>query len=84
MSEMVERIARAILAVDYPEDAGSDLEEMWWERRGDAYLAYARAALEAMREPTEQMAQAGLSPTYIWVDETAEPIWRRMIDEALK
>jgi DNA polymerase/3'-5' exonuclease PolX len=65
MSEMVERVARAMYGeIDF---------------RGEAYKK-ARAAIEAMREPTEQMSTAGeLTPFDCHSDVT----WRAMIDAAL-
>ena len=75
MSEMVERVARAITT-----ELGADLDTAfankteWINMRGtDAagrwrdinepfksdYLAAARAAIEAMREPTDEMLDAG-------------------------
>ena len=47
MSEMVERVAAAIAAVEIPADTPVPIYE--W---------YARAAIEAMREPTEAMLLA--------------------------
>lgn len=55
---MIERVARALLAVDYPDDVGGEMEYLWWDRHGETYLRYARAAIEAMREPTEAMIAA--------------------------
>lgn len=49
MSEMIERVARAIC------DASHDNPDPDWR----AYEHLARAAIEAMREPTEAMSSAG-------------------------
>lgn len=76
MSEMVERVARAIadnIQAALPDGVVVD------------YHYAARAAIEAMRRPTEAMVDAGY-------DFTADPCWREdfikgwqaMIDEALK
>lgn len=45
----------------------------------------ARAAIEAMREPSDQMAEAGFQHTGdpCWPENVKEA-WRAMIDEALK
>lgn len=87
MSEMIERVARAIGAAD-PDQGGqindSDMGEYFWEKYRDHYIPIAIAAIKAMREPTEAMEDAGNSPTYIWVDETASDVWPRMIDAALE
>jgi hypothetical protein len=49
MSEMIERVARAIYKVDG--DKG-------WHLHSKFYLDSARAAIEAMKEPTDAMMQA--------------------------
>lgn len=77
MSEMVERVAQAI--------AGA-LKQAYWEREeptDDDHLAAARAAIEAMREPTEAMWAKG---TGARLDESpsTHKVWREMIDEALR
>jgi hypothetical protein len=66
MNEMVERVARAIGAT-HERDAPVlvALEEL------------ARAAIGAMREPTQSMIEAGR------LQELRSEIWRVMIDEAL-
>ena len=73
MSEMVKRVARAIVAL------GLDDRER--------PLAIARAAIAAMREPTEAMKQKGgdLDNGYGMeiTEALAEEVWQAMIDEAL-
>jgi hypothetical protein len=74
--DMIERVARAIWAARYD----GPYEEMPW------VVAAARAAIEAMREPTIDMVVAG---TEQWLCEAAmedrsEANWRAMIDEALR
>jgi hypothetical protein len=74
---MVERVANAILeATDeamFPDDA----------------IKCARAAIEAMREPTEAMSKQGnwcgdgFSCSETWFS-GAPNVWQAMIDEALK
>ena len=92
MSEMVERVARAI----YRESVGSAQWEAWETFTPDAWgrvksMAQARAAIKAMREPTEAMCQApkkggaivitreGHQPLY---PGNALQAWRIMIDAA--
>ena len=76
MSEMVERVARALHA--------HDDEFYTWAAGGhemrQAYRAEARAALEAMREPTDEMVRA------ITPQETTDGRinYRIMIDAALR
>jgi hypothetical protein len=75
MSEMVERVARAIA---YSETADV---EMW-----SAFVEVARAAIDAMRGPPEVILRSvlpGLGPNDIpWME--AVGIWQAIIDEALK
>jgi hypothetical protein len=87
---MIERVARAIcvasgLDPDRPFSSSNysketEPQEFAWHE----YLPEARAAINAMREPTEAMEDAGNSATYIWIDETSADVWPRMIDAALK
>jgi hypothetical protein len=70
--DMVERVARAIAAVNHEDD---------FDRSDEArrmFIEDARAAIAAMREPTEEMVKAQ------WSEPTcgAEG-WRAMIDAAL-
>lgn len=77
MSEMVERVAKALAAQDFSCDWG-------WvaPHYQEAYLESARAAIEAMREPTEGMKECGREETGSLA--TALAAWDSMIDEALK
>lgn len=72
MSEMVERVARAISKAD--ENDGSIVT---WV----SYRRTARAAIEAMREPTESMMEAG--EKHIREGRFSSVNWKRMIDAAL-
>jgi hypothetical protein len=71
MESMVERVSRAIRL---------SLDETGY------YPDAARAAIEAMREPTPEMIEAGNIPG--WDDSVSvglsEEIWPAMIDAALK
>jgi len=68
--EMIERVAKAIAEAPLKQSDTIDQD----------YATMARAALEAMREPTEAIRQIKtMSISY-----GAEDIWRTMIDEALK
>ena len=72
MSEMVERVAKAITE--------SALEE-FVVILPDQAERFARAAVSAMRVPTETMVESA------WADalaEDAKSVWADMIDEALK
>jgi hypothetical protein len=73
MHEMIERVANVI-------------ENMW--HKPCAAIDVAKAAIEAMREPTEPMVRAGIHFATLERDHLAEEgvpeIWRAMIDEVLK
>lgn len=68
MSEMVERVARAILKAN---------AECIGLKYTDLTKAMARAAIEAMRTPTKAQTAA------IALDINAAEVWRAMIDAAL-
>ena len=67
---MIERVARALLVADRSAITP------------DYYQRMARAAIEAMREPTEAMLDAGVN--FRERNARTEQIWQAMIDEALK
>lgn len=79
MSDMITRVAKAIcVASGHP-----------WEFAGSGYretcIDFARAALDAMREPTPEMVSAGMGevPEDGSEYEDVEDAWRAMIDAAL-
>lgn len=108
MSEMVERVAKVLYARKCAEIAAdptaayrgpfSPFEELL--KAKDAYLDDARAAIAAMREPTDEMWDAGAENLYGVSREKAieyakedkfesdghkaEEIWQALIDAALK
>ena len=82
-SEMIERVARAIFAVEHEGDNPDGVFSTYTPHRGSRnfypgwkmYEESARAAIAAMREPTEAMiAFAYLGPV---------TSWKAMIDQAL-
>lgn len=98
MSEMIERVAKAIYAGQVGALSDGAWREYWawhtnplttksggeWE-----YIRLARAAMEAMREPTEAMVSQGAlqvtSMGPLSTDErSARNSYSTMIDEALK
>ena len=72
MMDMVERVARAIRKHEI--DTGASTANIGV----GVYLPLARAAIEAMREPTDAMLKVG--PPFPYMDEY---VWKTMIDEAL-
>jgi len=76
MSEMVERVARALVVL---EPRQNDPSPSWILERN---IRLARAAIAAMREPTETMVFSAESSGRTWDDVRAN--WRAMIDEALR
>jgi hypothetical protein len=83
MSEMVERVARAIAKVDlvFCLECGSADPGLpaLLDRRWRDYAEAARAAIEAMREPNVRMIAAGQRYEGDVID-----VWRAMIDAALR
>jgi len=69
MSEMINRVAIALKAKAF---AIVDTKQVSWQE-------LARTAIEALREPTEAMLNAGPLEPYMDRD-----VWADMIDEALK
>lgn len=74
MTNMVERVARAIMMVNGFDMTPEEADNSWWAWRSDA-----EAAIKAMREPTDEMMEAAnnveLAP---WSSG-----WQAMIDAAL-
>lgn len=77
MSEMVERMARALYLWQYGKDDWDAAEP---EEQEDAIEA-ARSAIEAMREPTGEMLAEG--PEIIGTVTKSYKLWQAMIDAAL-
>lgn len=78
---MVERVARAVM------EANGENECLPMQD----YLAMARAAITAMREPTRAMLEDGERTTFEWVAEVSDwqlqnikEGWQAMIDKALE
>lgn len=67
---MVDRVARALV------ERGVEYDDQTLERM-------ARAAIAAMREPTEAMIEAGQAEEWTGKREAVESVWGAMIDAAL-
>lgn len=82
MSEMVERVAKAIVArIDVMDGCGSTWDAAPASAKEEAFII-ARAAIEAMREPTEPMIQRGWE--LLRGNLRPDEIYPHMIDEALR
>lgn len=82
MSEMIERVAKAIYdshefkkGWEHP-----DTKRLWHE----FMRAEARAAIEAMREPTDEMLEASHYGEAPREPNSHYEVWKYMIDTALK
>lgn len=92
MSEMIERVAKALFSGSVYHGYNKETLDAEWFRTKGIHMAQAKAAIEAMREPTEDMRWAGYTREAFAPESTnvssiqfdAKPIWHRMIDEALK
>ena len=81
VSEMVERVSKALIEAD----PGADERSLPMPTR--TYEAMARAAIKAMMEPTEDMAERGASEMCNWNipnPESGEAVWKAMLTAALK
>lgn len=74
MSEMIERVARAICETT----SGTGDDHQW-----EMFVDEARAAIEAMREPTPQMVDSGMACEAGTFEEDIQRIFKTMIDTAL-
>lgn len=88
MSEMVERVARALQLEDFGGDAVKAVDAWGVSDADDSYQnSYrhtARVAIEAMKEPTNEMVGAGVEGWKINGYLSIQFVWPAMIDEALK
>jgi len=82
MSEMVDRVAQAI--ADACADASVEYDRPETFIPLGARQALARAAIAAMREPTDEQYAALSATGKRWRDQTSETVWKTFIDAALK
>lgn len=78
MSELREKVARAIAIRNYPSGTPSDIEDMAEGFMGDADAAIA-AVLEAMQEPSSHMLLAVYGDDDFWNEATATQLWQAML-----
>jgi hypothetical protein len=85
--DMIDRVAKALFA-DYQKSAlGPDLTQTWSTLPNyskDHAYSQARAAIAAMREPTEEMYHGVCALNKRWQDSNSAEIWQAMIDAALE
>lgn len=86
---MIERVARAMCADDSPHNDWDSRDMSDFTR--DAWRKMAKAAIEAMREPTDEMIAAGeaeffehLPEARDWTLSYTKTAYEAMIDAALK
>lgn len=83
MSEMVERVARALYSQWRPKGYPKWDSPLLGKRAQRKWHAISRAAIAAMREPTREMYD-GLSDTgKMWKEQDSFAVWRTFIDAAL-
>lgn len=86
MSEMVDRIAKALCIADghnfeqQASDNGDPVDMKMWE----TYKSFARLTIEAMREPTDFMVLTALEQAYANDRALVIEDWGQMIDAALE
>lgn len=88
MDDMVEKVARAICDAGQGQWRKPPYNELHTDALNNHWRHKARAAIEAMREPSEAMVKAGYDAFMAWDARTGddlgmEIIWRAMIDAAL-
>ena len=89
MSEMIERVAEALTRDGFArlqslQTKDEDAYQAWREKVWPTSLAAARAAIAAMREPTESMVAASDREWDGRMSHRSTGAWQAMIDEALK
>jgi hypothetical protein len=79
---MLERVARAICTENG--SAPDNLQEFGniWRRQWEAHIVHAKAAIEAMREPTGAVIDVLATQPHSYVHAKHET-WRALIDAAL-
>lgn len=90
VNEMVERVAMALWLDSADCGVSGWSQKFPFQRNAEAYRRIARAAIQAMREPTEKMSDAayevkvpGADLDDFCVYDCAPAIWRAMVDDAL-
>jgi len=85
MSEMIERVARAIDPNVFSLDELTThlYWELWVKDRQEKARQDARRAIEAMRDPTADMITQG-QLEFIEEESASDSIWDEMIDAALR
>jgi hypothetical protein len=89
MSEMIERLARALDPFAFSVEVGPDkkgpltIEDIWFERQFNARRK-ARIAIEALGEPTEEMIAAAIERTKSIGSWWPKEVWQAMQQAALR
>lgn len=77
---MVERVAKAICGSMEADDFDALPPRSIYRA---AYVQQARAVIEAMRHPTQEMYDALSATDKLWREQTSTTVWRAMIEGAL-
>ena len=89
MSEMVDRLAKALLLFNTSGDYAEKFPDGGWsvllsDKGRDYWRSQARGAINALREPTEEMKFVGSNNDMGISSEDIKISWQLMIDEALR
>lgn len=83
MSEMIERVAMRIASVNCPRSWAADGPSPMSDDERRVHRAFAAAAIEAMREPTEAQYEALSATNLLWRQLDSRRVWQTYIDAAL-
>lgn len=84
MSEMIQRVARALFEQDEYQGYNDETKARHWLLRQPTYERRARIVIEAMREPTEEQFDQVSATGKMWRNLTSREVYQAMIDGALK
>lgn len=94
MATMIERVMQAIAEnlpspyeqdIVWRQDASGELFDHLEACKHEGWERVARAAIEAMRDPTEGMLHAGrMKTTAEWIESGPDDVWGAMIEVAIK
>jgi len=84
MTSMVERVAKELAECRWDQLGIPECDRPEWADQTRGFgLKQARAAIAAMREPTEAMEEAALDVRPLMLPDSPREVWEAMIDAAL-